>query len=233
MDLRAHVESLALQAGQSPFAVYGLAAALGVTSHVGFFIHGHHVPYALQILEFYSASAVFLLSVNVWLHGWTGVMDALRLAAVYLAALFASMSVYRVFFHPLRHFPGPLAAKLSKLYGPYLNRNGKMHLEHDKLHAKYGDFVRTGRVLPLQFMQSFCQADCLKLTNFAGPDELFIFTVDGHSKVNGSQSKCTKKDTVYEAVKCRGESNLDSILSREEHRPRRLIWDKAMSSKGA
>ncbi|KAK0736748.1 hypothetical protein B0T21DRAFT_269701, partial [Apiosordaria backusii] len=60
----------------------------------------------------------------------------------YLATLFTSIIVYRLFFHPLRHIPGPFIAKITKLYGPWTARNGQMHLEQTKLIKKYGNFVR-------------------------------------------------------------------------------------------
>lgn len=47
--------------------------------------------------------------------------------------------VYRIFFHPLAHVPGPLLAKASTLYSYwYTFRGGRFYLQVHKLHAQYG-----------------------------------------------------------------------------------------------
>jgi hypothetical protein len=60
--------------------------------------------------------------------------------------LFLSIGIYRLFFHRLRHFPGPIGAKLSRLYATLLaSRNIQYYKEVENLHRQYGDFVRTGK----------------------------------------------------------------------------------------
>ncbi|KAF5372252.1 hypothetical protein D9758_005109 [Tetrapyrgos nigripes] len=64
--------------------------------------------------------------------------------ALFLSAL--SISVYRIFFHPLRKFPGPRLAAVSTFYQAYYDiiQNGKF-LEHlHWLHNIYGPVVRIG-----------------------------------------------------------------------------------------
>jgi tryprostatin B 6-hydroxylase len=125
----------------------------------------------------------------------------------YFTGLFLSITGYRLCFHPLRKFPGPFVAKLSKtIYGPYMNRSGKMHLEQDEMHQKYGDFIRTG------------------------PNELCIFSPSAHNKIHGPHSQCSKAGTPYEALTFNGEPNLDSMVDHDTHRWRRQIWDKALAS---
>lgn len=59
--------------------------------------------------------------------------------------LLSSIGAYRLLFHRLRSFPGPLGAKLSRFYAVSLASKGlQYHLELKKLHEQYGDFVRTG-----------------------------------------------------------------------------------------
>lgn len=65
--------------------------------------------------------------------------------ASFSMAVFTSMSIYRVFFHRCRKFPGPFPAKLTRFYTSYLvAKNLEYYKEIEKMHAKYGDFVRTG-----------------------------------------------------------------------------------------
>jgi cytochrome P450 family 628 len=57
------------------------------------------------------------------------------------------MTIYRVCFHALRHFPGPPLAKYGQLYHLY-----KVKIEKkcdnfrylDRMHAEYGEYVRVG-----------------------------------------------------------------------------------------
>lgn len=61
-----------------------------------------------------------------------------------------SIGIYRLLFHRCGRFPGPLGAKLSRFWTSYTSsKNFQYHKELDKMHAKYGDFVRTGMTTEL------------------------------------------------------------------------------------
>lgn len=55
--------------------------------------------------------------------------------------LFILRSVYRLFFHPLSHVPGPRLAAISHAYEFYHDaiRNGMYIWEIEKMHEKYGE----------------------------------------------------------------------------------------------
>lgn len=57
--------------------------------------------------------------------------------------------IYRSFFHRLGRFPGPWGAKVSRLYSMWISKRSglKYQVELEKLHAEFGDFVRTGSSL--------------------------------------------------------------------------------------
>jgi len=188
--------------------VQAAAAVAGSITHAVYFIHGYHDASAARIFLFYLLADVTLVSLAVREYGlFQGAATTATLSLWYFSGLFLSIAGYRLFFHPLRKFPGPVVAKLSKtIYGPYMNRSGKMHLEQDKMHQKYGDFIRTG------------------------PNELCIFSPSAHNKIHGPHSQCSKAGTAYEALLFNGEPNLDSMVDHETHRWRRQIWDKALAS---
>lgn len=52
--------------------------------------------------------------------------------------------VYRIFFHPLAKYPGPLLAKVTDAYMLYYAWNGDRHLEFWRMHETYGPVVRFG-----------------------------------------------------------------------------------------
>ncbi|KAE9983506.1 hypothetical protein EG328_009846 [Venturia inaequalis] len=51
--------------------------------------------------------------------------------------------IYNLYFHPLRHFPGPKLAAATQLYTSYYLVTGKPIEHFRKMHAKYGEVVRT------------------------------------------------------------------------------------------
>ena len=67
-------------------------------------------------------------------------------ATSFLAAAGTSMITYRLFFHRLNNFPGPFPAKVTRFSAMYdAHTSGlRYHQQLDRLHQKYGDFVRVG-----------------------------------------------------------------------------------------
>ncbi len=72
------------------------------------------------------------------------------IALTYFTTL-ASVTVgYRLSpWHPLANYPGPVLWRISSVYLTYISFMGRRHLILDKLHAKYGPFLRIGK---LQFI---------------------------------------------------------------------------------
>lgn len=69
--------------------------------------------------------------------------DLLELS--YAVALFASITVYRLFRHPLQRFDGPYWARLTTWWKvKHITEEGPHYALFDKLHRQYGDVVRTG-----------------------------------------------------------------------------------------
>ena len=55
-----------------------------------------------------------------------------------------ALIAYRLIFHPLAKYPGPLLGRLTDLYSVYHAWTGQRHLNLYHLHQKYGDIVRYG-----------------------------------------------------------------------------------------
>lgn len=125
------------------------SAVLGVTSHWAYFIHGDRNT---QSFVFFIVLIVGPAALAAALHGVAGValMQALAVAAVstgsYLAGLFASIVVYRLWLHPAAHFPGPFPARVTQLFYPYtyMRCNGQYYRLQKAWFDTYGDVVRTG-----------------------------------------------------------------------------------------
>lgn len=85
--------------------------------------------------------------VNVFGLSWLYALTTAWFAGLcFNVGLVISIGVYRLLFHRLRRFPGPWGARLSRFYAVRLASKGlQYHLELQKLHEQYGDFVRTGQ----------------------------------------------------------------------------------------
>lgn len=95
---------------------------------------GAHVGFLLVVPVVLAATLAeaFLGYVQVMLYYW--------------AILCVLPVLYRLSpFHPLAAFPGPVFARMSKLYFTYLVAQGDSYLVVRKLHQKYGEVVRIGK----------------------------------------------------------------------------------------
>ncbi|KAF2679346.1 cytochrome P450 [Lentithecium fluviatile CBS 122367] len=125
------------------------ATIFGASGHLLYFIKGeHHLTTPVILLTYtgiFLFTAWFQAIANQWSIG-TACYYASIFLGTHLAALFSSMIFYRLFFHPLRYFPGPLDMRISKLSHVFrLLRNRSKNYELlEKLRHQYGEFVRTG-----------------------------------------------------------------------------------------
>ncbi|PYH40506.1 cytochrome P450 [Aspergillus saccharolyticus JOP 1030-1] len=146
-------------------------------------------------------------SISAWGRGLAAVS---LLNLCFYGPLFASVSVYRLFFHRLRRFPGPVALKLSKLTAAYANVGKERDFERIwDLHKQYGDIVRTG------------------------PQELSVLSADAIEAIYGASSRCTRA-TWYDRLKASGDFSEDfatfHIRDPVAHGKRRkALWDKAFN----
>lgn len=68
-------------------------------------------------------------------------------AGAFNVGLGGSILLYRAFFHRLHRFPGPFPAKLSRFYAmTKAAKNLQANIDIQNLHARYGDFVRVGKI---------------------------------------------------------------------------------------
>lgn len=202
-------------------------AIVGVSSHLLYWMHGLRAPQSAQIFLFHVAAFALTAALSIRSHGAIdGILAANAICWSYLAGLFTSMAVYRVWFHRLSRFPGPFPAKVSKLYGTWRARDMDAHNDSTAYHEKYGDFVRTGTFAILPAIDQF-------IANGLGPMDLSLRSADAVQKVMGANSPCTKRGMgVFEIFDLHGGFSLEAILDTDTHRARRQIWDRAQNSQG-
>jgi hypothetical protein len=128
--------------------IFFTLALLGLTSHIFFksyndvdrLVGKGFVPYvcsqiglwiclSIQNSDIHS-SAIFVIFANL----------------SFFTSLFTSISIYRLFFHPLRSFPGPGFARLTSWWGvTKIALGANKYQLHHELHNRYGNIVRIGK----------------------------------------------------------------------------------------
>ncbi|KIY02863.1 uncharacterized protein Z520_01328 [Fonsecaea multimorphosa CBS 102226] len=185
-----------------------VVASVGVASHLFFFRVGERWKYPTRYLQAFLLGCV-VTTVARSHYGNIPTIDAItftaKYAAVYLAGLYTSLVVYRLFFNPLNKIPGPYWARLSR-FDLVFRVAGKRNLHHHLLamHKKYGKFVRLD------------------------PHGISVTHPDGVEVTCGVKSKCTKGEW-YEADFPR--ISMHTSRNRAQHDRRRRIWSPAFSDK--
>ncbi|PYH99435.1 cytochrome P450 [Aspergillus ellipticus CBS 707.79] len=157
--------------------LFGIACAIGIITHLAVFIRGEWERHTPRIAKLALLAEVILAAyigkLNLFIVKRT-LVDWVISNAGFAIGLLGSLGLYRVFFHALRHYPGPLGAKLTGFYSIGLTvPNFQFYKEVNALHQKYGDFVRIR------------------------PREISISHVDAIRDIHGPGTKCMTRDEPF------------------------------------
>lgn len=140
------------------------------------------------------------------------VYAVIRLIAVQLPALVVAASVlyvaaiciYRLYFHPFAHIPGPFFAKLTDAYGLYHSWLKDTHLNIHLLHEKYGTIVRFG------------------------PSKILVNDVDGMREIYGYNANFAK-GSAYEVLRFNPVHSIFNATDKKMHRRKRRLVGQGFS----
>ena len=201
------------------------ASILGLLAHQLVFIRGEWHLQAPVLLLLHILLAIIFVGAEVQLDplGGGSTTESLICIICYLISLFASISIYRLYFHRLHNFPGPRLAVLSKLWHVWQCRDSRNHLLLERLHREYGPYVRSG-------MENLVVKDLSSpLNSSLGPNEITIFHPAVFEAIDGPGNNTTRSDW-YDLIYPRQ----SSIFTRDRrlHDGRRQIWLHSLSTKG-
>lgn len=131
----------------SAIPLQALALIVGVFSHLTYFLHGEHltnIPKLLAVVFLAQCVSLFFLNALYGFSKLSALSFIFRLSSSYLVGVWTSMLVYRIFFHPLKDWPGPFAARISQFHRVFHVRKLDQYRYLQRLHDQYGDFVRIG-----------------------------------------------------------------------------------------
>jgi hypothetical protein len=133
-------EALAMDSIQSSVLLLGPLSAIAL----------HEVVLRRHEVDHLALPIIVTSCVAYWtLVYYVGAAYATALAASFWAPLWLYIAAYRAYFHPLREYPGPFAARLSKWWTikQTYDTNLHFHRVQQQLQRKYGDYVRTGKMM--------------------------------------------------------------------------------------
>lgn len=210
------------------------AAAAGPVVHLGIFIRGEWHLESPKIISSHLAVAGLAWWYLVRHHLGTiqeQVTLILLAFAVYVISLGSSIVTYRLFFHQLRHYPGPKLAAMSTFWKVLHCRKGKKFIALEDAHCRYGQIVRTGQPI-IQTANLISDAVAIQRTQLLtmqGPNELAIFHPAAVEALDGPKSRTSRTDTfdVLQPM-----TSLLFTRVEEEHMAQRKIWGHATSTSG-
>ena len=178
--------------------------ALGMATQIRFFHRGEHHMHGIHYLQIWFGIFATVFSTSVAIDEPLGqaLLITITLAGYYLAGLYGTLIICRIFFSPLRHFPGPPWAKLSSLGFSIHVRKGNSNEKLLVLHQKYGNFVRIGS------------------------SDLSIIHPKATSAIYGQGSRCIKADWYDLTLPM---VSMHTTRDRPEHDKRRRIWVPAFN----
>ncbi|KAF2874249.1 cytochrome P450 [Massariosphaeria phaeospora] len=185
-----------------------LAFLGGVLSEVFLFSRGEWDRHGKSIVKGFSVlsvSSICLLTTVLGFPLGTSIKNTISLTIAVLSGLFGSMIVYRLFFHPLKSFPGPKGARVTAFWMLWQNvPDLRFYVKLRSLHNDYGDFVR---IRPREI--SICHPDAV---------------VDIYGPINKM-----RKAEFYEQL--HPHQNLQLSRDPAFHHQKRRHWDRAFSKK--
>lgn len=193
-----------------PMSTLLIATGFGVATHV-FYFHGRerhlHPHRYLQIcVIFFLVGTAATKYVNR--EGGTmafAMQETSKIAGSYIAGIYLSLTIFRLFLNPLNKFPGRPLSRLSALDHSFrVGQNKDMYLKLYQSHRELGKFVRTG------------------------PHDLSVTHPDVIRVALSAQAVCGKApwyEMEWPAY------SLQSTRVRSQHDQRRRIWSPAFSDK--
>ncbi|KAH8689533.1 putative cytochrome P450 [Talaromyces proteolyticus] len=180
-----------------------LTCIVGIATHLLYFNRGEHHLHPQRYLQAFIFTSVAVAAFLSLRHSFP-FYHAVRVTAIldlyFLGGLYASLLVYRQFFHPLNKFPGPFGTRVSGFFLSLKFLKADSAFQYLRLHQKYGYFVRVGS------------------------SDLSITHPKGMSAVYGPGSSCTKGD-AYDVTN--PVVSLHSFRNRQSHDNRRRVWSSA------
>ncbi|KAI0135899.1 cytochrome P450 [Daldinia grandis] len=191
-------------------SVAALGMPLGVLFHLTIAQMGDTESFMYTLIAAISLFMLGIFSISMFLgSSLLGAFTGLCiLATSFNTGLFSSIIIYRLFFHRLRRFPGPLDLKISRFFSALrVAKEAKYQNEIAKMHEEYGDFIRIG------------------------PRVLCIVRDSAIPIIYGPNTNCHKPAMYMGSSIDPKKTTIHGSQDPDDHRRRHKAWDKGFSIK--
>ncbi|KAK8025904.1 hypothetical protein PG990_003727 [Apiospora arundinis] len=186
------------------------AAVLGAILHLTILLPYEVESFMYRLLGGLLASwaGYFFFQIVLGFSVLSSASRVLLVSSAFNVGIFVSIGIYRLFFHRLRRFPGPMPAKLTKFFSASLAaKTVQYHKDVARMHDEYGDFIRTG------------------------PRELCVVRSSAVPLIYGPTTKC-RKATWYTQVDTNYKNcSINMTRDVDDYRRRRRTWDRGFAIK--
>ncbi|KAH7133887.1 cytochrome P450 [Dactylonectria macrodidyma] len=167
---------------------------------LGLLAHISYKTFEPSIIRF----LVELALLNLLAFGISNASPLSRYDSISLNDVNISILIYRLYFNPLRNFPGDKLAAISKWHAYQVAKTGQTHHYITKQHSKHGDYIRVG------------------------PNEISVADPEYLPIIHGARSKFPKGPWYFQQLNEKDPS-LFSIQAYQPHKMRRKLWDAALT----
>ncbi|KAJ5822466.1 benzoate 4-monooxygenase cytochrome P450 [Penicillium robsamsonii] len=140
---------------------------------------------------------------GVLLNAPVALLKGATIALSFFGLFLFGLAIYRLIFHPLAQYPGPLLGRITNLYAAYHAWKGDIHEDIWRCHQKYGNYIRYA------------------------PDRLAFGTAKAVSDIYGYGAK-VRKSQVYNTLVHRTANTL-TMRDKKQHAQRRRIMSQGFS----
>ncbi|KAH7354879.1 cytochrome P450 [Rhexocercosporidium sp. MPI-PUGE-AT-0058] len=134
-------------------------------------------------------------------------MNIPMVCAVSVSIYILLLVIYRLYFHPLANYPGPVFGRMTDWYTVYHAWLANRHTDFHRLHQKYGEIVRVG------------------------PNRISVNSIEGLKAIYGSKANTQKSKTYSIVNNYVGYPSIETVINKEEHIRKRRIFQRALSDR--
>lgn len=212
-----HEQYTALTAQLTPSAVSSQVNILPLSAISGLLAHQYFKRFEPDPISYSQFTSTIAVCLGWFFYHYLRSITAAALYTIEVLVILnvvqlVSIVIYRLSpWHPLAKYPGPWAAKVSKIYWWRESRLGRTSFTQAALHKQYGEFVRFG------------------------PNWVSVLSVDAIPIVYGGsrfgRTPWMKSDWYDGAVRGAKRISLHQEVDMLKHHARRKVWDHGFTGK--
>jgi hypothetical protein len=135
--------------------------------------------------------------------------------------------IYRLCFHPLAKYPGPVFGRMTDWYTVYHAWLANRHTDFHRLHQKYGICLSPSASISITDLLIKILGEIVRV----GPNRISVNSIEGLKAIYGSKANTQKSRTYSIVNNYVGYPSIETVINKEEHVRKRRILQRALSDR--